>query len=128
MAWIVSWPSDWKYDIGVVGATGEFIQIIFDGLRILNWGSFVLLSMPVGTFIAAWQKGKFRCKVPNLPSTVRMLAAGLVMGVGATFVGGCNICHDFIGIPTLAISCLTAAVFTFLDAWLGNYLRFIRAR
>jgi len=55
-----------------------------------------------------------------------MTTAGVVMGVSATLAGGCNIGHGFSGLPTLALSSLTATLFTFLGAWLGNYLRFIR--
>jgi hypothetical protein len=39
---------------------------------------------------------------------------------------GCNIGHGFTGVPALALSSFTATIFTFLGAWVGNYLRFIR--
>ena len=57
-----------------------------------------------------------------------MTAAGFVMGVSATFAGGCNIGHGFSGLPTLALSSLTATLFTFLGAGLGVYWRFVRPR
>jgi hypothetical protein len=50
------------------------------------------------------------------------------MGVSATIAGGCNIGHGFSGLPTLALSSLTATFFTFLGAWFGNYMRFIRSQ
>ncbi len=55
-----------------------------------------------------------------------MSIAGVIMGVSATLAGGCNIGHGYTGLPTLAISSLTATVFTFLGALLANYLRYIR--
>ncbi len=48
------------------------------------------------------------------------------MGISATIAGGCNIGHTFTGVPTLALSSLTATSFIFLGAWFGNYLRFLR--
>lgn len=92
----------------------------------LNWGSFLVLSMPLGAFIAAWLKHELRWQVPDPPSTLRMLGSGMAMGVGATLADGCNIGHGFSGIPTLAMSSLTATLFTIVGAWLGNYLRFMR--
>jgi uncharacterized membrane protein YedE/YeeE len=126
LAWVASWPTDWKYGVGVVGATGEFIQTLFKGPNVLNWGSFLVLTMPLGAFIAAWLKRELRLQVPDRPSTIRMLVSGMAMGFGATLAGGCNIGHGFSGLPTLAMSSLTATLFTFVGAWLGNYLRFMR--
>jgi hypothetical protein len=128
LAWVVSWPTGWSYGVGVVGATGEFVEILFSGPGVLNWGSFLVLSMPVGAFAAAWRKGDLRWQIPDLPSTARMFTAGLAMGLSATIAGGCNIGHGFSGVPTLALSSLVATLFTFLGAWFGNYLRFVRPR
>lgn len=126
LAWLVAWPTGWHYGVGIVGATGPFVQALFEGTNVLNWGSFMVLTMPLGALIAAWRKGELRWQVPNAPSTLRMLSAGGVMGISATLAGGCNIGHGFSGLPTLALSSLTATLFTFLGAWLGNYLRFLR--
>jgi uncharacterized membrane protein YedE/YeeE len=126
VAWLVAWPTGWHYGVGVVGATGPWVQALIDGPQVLNWGSFMVLSMPIGAFVAAWRKKNLRWQVPNMSSTARMLTAGLVMGISATLAGGCNIGHGFSGIPTLALSSLTATLFTFLGAWLGNYMRFVR--
>jgi hypothetical protein len=126
LAWLVAWPTGWHYGVGIVGATGPFVQALFEGPGVLNWGSFVVLSMPVGALLAARRTRQFRWQVPNAPSTLRMLAAGAIMGVSATIAGGCNIGHGFSGLPTLALSSLTATLFTFLGAWFGNYMRFIR--
>ena len=128
MAWIVSQPTGWAYGVGVVGGTGEFVEVFFSGAGVLNWGSFLVLAMPFGAFVAAWRVGELHLQIPNLSSTARMFLAGLAMGLSATIAGGCNIGHGFTGVPTLALSSLTATIFTFLGAWLGNYLRFIRAQ
>ncbi len=126
LAWLVAWPTGWHYGVGIVGATGAYVEALSKGANVLNWGSFVVLSMPIGAFFAARRTGAFRWQVPNVPSTLRMSIAGAVMGVSATVAGGCNIGHGFSGLPTLALSSLTATFFTFLGAWLGNVWRFAR--
>jgi hypothetical protein len=126
VAWLAARPTGWHYGIGIVGSTGAFIQAAFGGPGALNWGSFVVLTMPVGAFLAVWPRKQFRWKVPDARSTIRMATAGFVMGISATLAGGCNVGHGLTGVPTLALSSLTATAFTFLGAWLGNYLRFIR--
>ena len=107
LAWLFAWPTGWHYGVGIVGATGAFVQIFFKGPGVLNWGSFVMLGLPIGAFLAVWPRKRFRWQVPNLPSTIRMTTSGLVMGLSATLAGGCNIGHGFSGLPTLALSSLT---------------------
>ncbi len=126
LAWIVAWPTGWHYGIGIVGATGNLLMSLFWGPKTLNWGSFVVLTMPVGAFLAAWQMRDLYWKIPQPRSTVRMLVAGLAMGASAALAGGCNTGHSLTGVPTLALSSLTATLFIFLGAWLGNYLRWVR--
>jgi hypothetical protein len=87
-----------------------------------------VLSLPIGAFIAARRTGSFRLQVPNATSTLRMFTAGGMMGISAAIAGGCNIGHTFTGVPTLALSSLTATLFIFLGAAFGNYMRFLRPR
>ena len=126
LAWLVAWPTGWQYGLGVVGATGAYIQAVFDGPQVLNWGSFAVLGLPIGAFLAAWRSKELRWQIPRLSNGSRMLVAGVVMGISATIAGGCNTGHGFTGVPTLALSSLTATLFTFLGAWLGNYMRWVR--
>jgi uncharacterized membrane protein YedE/YeeE len=126
LAWIAAWPTGWHYGIGIVGATGNLLMAPFWGAQALNWGSFVVLTMPVGAFFAAWQMGDLSWKIPRWRSVVRMLVAGLAMGASAALAGGCNTGHSLTGVPTLALSSLTATLFIFFGAWLGNYLRWVR--
>ena len=127
-AWIVAWPTGWHYGVGIVGATGALVQMLSAGPRVLNWGSFVVLSMPIGAFLAAWRHQELKRQVPDLSSTIRMLVAGTAMGASAAIAGGCNVGHGLTGVPTLALSSLTATIATFLGAWLGNHFRFVRPR
>jgi uncharacterized membrane protein YedE/YeeE len=126
LAWIVAWPTGWQYGIGIVGATGNLLMSLFWGPGALNWGSFVVLTMPVGAFFAAWQMGDLSWKVPRPRSALRMLIAGVVMGASAAVAGGCNTGHSLTGVPTLALSSLTATLAIFCGAWLGNCLRWVR--
>jgi hypothetical protein len=126
LAWVAAWPTGWHYGVGIVGATGNLLLAPFWGPEMLNWGSFVVVSMPLGAFIAALHTGQLRWQVPRPKSAVRMLLAGILMGASASLAGGCNTGHGLTGVPTLALSSLTATLFTFLGAWLGHYLRWVR--
>jgi uncharacterized membrane protein YedE/YeeE len=70
--------------------------------------------------------GDLSWKIPRPRSAIRMLIAGVAMGASAALAGGCNTGHSLTGVPTLALSSLTATLFIFMGAWLGNYLRWVR--
>ncbi len=123
-AWWVSQGTDWAYGLGIVGATGPIVRSLWQGPAVLNWGSIVVLSLPVGSFIAAWSRGTLAWQLPEAPEAGRFLLSGLAMGISAAVAGGCNIGHTFTGAPTLALSSLLASGTIFLGAIVGNWLRF----
>ncbi len=125
-AWPAAWPTGWHYGLGIVGATGPWLLALVRGPGVLNWGSYMVLAMPVGALVAALLHREFRWQVPDASSTARLGLAGLLMGASATLAGGCNIGHGLSGLPTLALSSIVATVFTFLGAAAGTYWRFIR--
>lgn len=125
-AWWISQGTGWDYGIGVVGATGPILRAFWEGPSILTWGSFLVVAMPVGGFLAAWSRGEFMWKPQGLRDSMRFLLSGFAMGISAAIAGGCNIGHTFTGAPTLALSSLLASGTIFLGAVAGNWLRYIR--
>jgi len=124
LAWVFSQGTGWDFGVGVVGATGPILRSFWQGTSVLTWGSFLVLGMPVGGLIAAWQRGDLYWKVPNISSSARYLVNGFIMGISASIAGGCNIGHTFTGMPTLAISSIIASITILLGALVGNWLRF----
>lgn len=123
--WVFSQGTEWAYGLGVVGATGPIIRSLWLGPEVLNWGSILVLSLPVGGFIAAWMRGTLKLQVPDWPGSTRFVLSGLIMGISAALAGGCNIGHTFTGAPTLALSSLLASLTIYIGALAGNWLRFI---
>ena len=64
------------------------MEMFFEGPEVLNWGSFLVLALPLGAFAAAWRVGELRWQIPNLSSMARMFAAGLAIGLSANIAGG----------------------------------------
>lgn len=123
-AWVVSQGTGWDYGVGVVGATGPVLRSLWEGPGVLSWGSFVVLGMPIGGFVAARQRGEFVWQIPDWRDLGVRLASGLAMGITASLAGGCNVGHTFSGAPTLALSSLLASVAIFAGAVAGNRVRF----
>jgi hypothetical protein len=123
-SWWISQGTGWDYGIGVVGATGPILRAFWEGPSVLTWGSFLVLAIPVGGFLAAWTRGEFLWKPQGLKDSMRFLLSGLMMGISAAIAGGCNIGHTFTGVPTLALSSLLASGAIFLGALVGDWFRY----
>jgi hypothetical protein len=123
-AWFFSQGTGWDYGVGVVGASGPILRSFWLRLDVLNWGSYLLLAMPVGGFAAAIHRGQWWLKIPDPGEALRFSVSGLAMGISAAIAGGCNIGHTFTGAPTLAVSSLLASGAIFLGAVVGNWVRF----
>ncbi len=70
----------------------------------------MVLGVPVGGFFSAWSMGTARLQVPDLPEFGRRFLGGLLMGIGGTLAGGCNIGNALTGLSILSVNSLVATV------------------
>jgi len=83
----------------------------------VNWSMLLLVGVPVGAFLGAWQSGEFRWKLPPGWSLVQLFAGGLIMGSASILAEGCNITQGLTNSATLAVGSLVA----FGAMWVGAY-------
>ena len=127
LAWMASSFTGRDYGLSVTGpAIGVMRFLIVGDVDALDWGFFLIVGLPLGAFIAAKVTGEFGWKAPSPERMAQQLGGGVIMGVGASLAGGCNIGHGLTGVSTLAISSITATVFTILGVWTATYFVFAR--
>jgi len=127
VAWLASGFTGRDYGLSVTGPVASVMQFLVKGeINALDWGSFLIIGVPVGAFIAAKVTGEFGWKAPSPERIAQQLGGGIIMGVGASIAGGCNIGHGLTGISTLAVSSITATIFTILGVWTATYFIFAR--
>lgn len=120
MAWWRPWGAvgairnwgDWfLYMIGIFSDpdTLEMLGFIDDeGDSILkksiwyNTGSVIGIGFVGGAFISACLGGQFALRFPPVREWVKAILAGILMGVGATLAGGCNVGGMYNAIGNLA--------------------------
>ena len=109
MAWWRPWGAvgavrnwgDWiLYGIGVYSDpdTLEILRFTDDeGMTLLtksfwyNTGSVIGIGFVGGAFLSALLGGQFALRFPPTREWVKAIIAGILMGIGATFAGGCNV-------------------------------------
>lgn len=123
LAWVASGLTFRDYGLSFTQPTVSIVSWLMVGdVGGINWGTFLVLGVPVGAFLAAKLHGEFALKVPAPGRMVQQLGGGVVMGLGASLAGGCNIGHGITGISALSISSIVATAATILGVWLATWL------
>lgn len=92
----------------------------------VNWSMVLLVGVPLGAFLGAWQSDEFRWKLPPGWSLVQLFAGGLIMGSAAILAEGCNITQGLTNSATLAVGSLVAFAAMWLGAYAAVWLLFLR--
>ena len=113
----------------VLGITGYWANALraITYLTPLIWGTFMVVGIIIGAFIASKIAGEWKMRLPKDGWTiVKQLLGGLMMGVGGAFAMGCNIGNLLSGVPQLSIGSMVASGGIILGCWLMTYLLFMR--
>ena len=104
---IMAWWRPW----GAVGAVRNWGEWILYGIGVFSQkpagitvssGSVIGLGFVAGAFVSACLGNQFSFKFPPPWEFVKAIAAGILMGIGAAFAGGCNVGGMYNAIGNLA--------------------------
>lgn len=124
LAWLTSVSTGRMGGLGITGATAGLLRLVVASgdVSALDWSAFLVLGIPVGSFIAARAAGEFRLRAPGPARLLQHIAGGLGMGFGATLARGCNIGNGLVAVSQFSLNGWTATLFIILGTWLGAYL------
>lgn len=91
-----------------------------------TWSATYVLAVPLGAYISARILKEYKLKVPPADELLTVFFGGLLMGVGATIGGGCNIGQGLTGVSTLAVSSWVTTIFIILGNWTMVYYKLIK--
>ncbi|MBW1636687.1 MAG: YeeE/YedE family protein [Deltaproteobacteria bacterium] len=90
---------------GIFGFYDEAPRSIF-----VNSGSVIGLGFVAGAFISACLGKDFALRIPPYREMVKAVIAGILMGIGATLAGGCNVGGFYNAIGNLAANGFTMMI------------------
>jgi uncharacterized protein len=104
--------------LSFIGPIGETIQyLMLASGTPLGFGVTVVAGVVAGSALAAGLAGEFRLETFSSPQhMLRLMAGGVLMGLGGAFARGCSIGQGLSGLSTLAVSSLIAATGILLGA------------
>lgn len=95
--------------------------------KIVTWAYLLIIGIIVGSAVAAIIAREFKIKLPKPKHFIIMPVGGLLMGIGASIAGGCNVGHLLSGVPQLSIGSILASLSIFGTLYLMMYVKFIKS-
>lgn len=123
-AYPLSFATGRESGLGVTTPSADLVAFLVTGDASLfwNWGVLLVLGILLGSYLAAKASGEFRLRVPDPRTTVRSLGGGALMGVGASWAGGCTIGNSMVQTAQFTYQGWLALVFTFLGVGIASRL------
>lgn len=92
IAWPLSAATGRNDGLGITTLSSDLVRFVTTGdATRINWGALLVLGILIGSYLAAKASGEFRVRVPSGTQSVRSVAGGVLMGVGAAWAGGCTV-------------------------------------
>lgn len=92
VAWPLSAAAGRNDGLGITTPSKNVVNYIVTGdLKFLDWGALLVLGILIGSYFAARATGEFRLRTPDGITARRALTGGILMGIGASWAGGCTV-------------------------------------
>jgi uncharacterized protein len=126
-AWTVHAADGKPFGLGMMQGSDGLVSLLLQGdVTGLNGSLFLVLGVPLGSFIAARISGKSPGRPFNPKRIPLSLAGGLLMGVSAAVAMGDNVLHGLSGVPILAVSSFIFMIGAFTGTWVGLKLNWLK--
>ncbi|PRQ12376.1 hypothetical protein C1Y63_00860 [Corynebacterium sp. 13CS0277] len=126
-AWPLSAATGRNDGLGITTPSKNVVNFLVTGeSEFLDWGALLVLGILLGSLVAARVSGEFRVRVPDARTAVAALAGGILMGVGASWAGGCTVGNGMVQTSLFSYQGWTALLFTALGVFLAAKFYLLR--
>lgn len=126
LAWITSTLTGHPSGLGTVEGSANIAGLILRGdVSALDWHFFLVVTIPLGAYIASRRRGKDPAKPLKSRRIPQAILGGALMGIGATIAGGDNIYHGLAGVPILALASIVVMLCVGVGVWVGIKLQWL---
>lgn len=127
LAWPASQLTGRVGGLGITTPSAHLITYFVTGdTKQLGWGVFLVLGIFLGSFLAARGAGEFRWRLPDLSTIGKSSVGGILMGIGASWAGGCTIGNGLTATAVISSKGWIALLVTILGVWTASYVIFVK--
>ncbi|GAB6090477.1 YeeE/YedE family protein [Spirochaeta dissipatitropha] len=117
--WLVSAYFGRDFGLSFTQPSSAFMRLLIagDGSGIAL-PVYIIIGVLLGSYLSAYIQGEADWRIPDARSLVRQAGGGLVMGLGASLAGGCNIGHAVTGIAGLGLGSILGTFSIMSGGWI----------
>lgn len=98
LGWALSAETGREFGLSFSIPLGHTLQYVTLGQqRYLNWGTYLVIGVVLGSFLSAKLAGTFRWKPLSAADFGKSVGGGVLMGVGAALTSGCTMANAVVG-------------------------------
>ncbi|MEJ5998456.1 YeeE/YedE thiosulfate transporter family protein [Corynebacterium sp. H130] len=113
IAWPLSAATGRNGGLGITTPSADvFSFLITANTKYLNWGTLLVIGILIGSYLAARATGEFRVRVPDAVQAQRSVVGGVLMGIGASWAGGCTVGNGMVQTALFGYQGWVALLFT----------------
>lgn len=122
IAWLSSNVAGRNGGFGITTPMISWLNLWIGHEADINWTSYFIVGVVVGSLIATWGSQEFSFKGTNGKNLIRAFGGGALMGVGAIWAKGCIIGNGLVGTATLSLKAWWGLLFIVIGVWSGARL------
>lgn len=124
LGWALSAETGREFGLSFsVPLANTFQYVMLSQQRYLNWGTYLVIGVVLGSFGSAWLAGNFHWKPISAVEFGKSVAGGVLMGVGAALAGGCTMANAVVSTAYFSWQGWIATIVMMFGVWCVFILR-----
>lgn len=126
VGWYLSTASGRFGGFGITTPLISWLNLITTGSAKINWGSYFVVGMILGSLICTSGSQEFSFKGTDGKTLINAVLGGLLMGVGAVWAQGCIVGNGLVGTATLSLKAWYSLFFIISGLWIGAWIYYVQ--
>ena len=98
----------------------SLFNLLVNNKGAVDWGVVLVVGIVVGSLFTSFVSGEFFLVSTSAPSIIKHIVGGLLMGIGASWAGGCILSNGFVGTAQISLRAWVALLFIIVGIWLAS--------
>ncbi|WP_094243666.1 YeeE/YedE family protein [Tetragenococcus halophilus] len=112
--------------MGITTPVVSWLNIFSQNVNELNWASFFVVGIIVGSFIYALGSLEFSFKGTDGKTLAKSTLGGAMMGFGAIAGQGCLVGNGIVGTAIFSLNAWINFAFILVGIWIGTYVFYVK--
>jgi len=104
----------------ITAPLASVFNLLINAKGTIDWAVVLVLGIIAGSLFTTFISGELSLVSSSASSIVKHMIGGLLMGIGATWAGGCIVSNGLVGTAQVSFRALVALFFMMLGIWIAS--------